>query len=57
MTFSYAQINRLARIWLKIICHCLIPGKHMIEVTQYWGFLIYALMQEGFMINMSVVII
>lgn len=27
--FSYAYMNREARVWLKIVCHCLMSGKHI----------------------------
>lgn len=57
MTFLYVQMNRKARMWLKIIYLCLIIGKDMTEVTRDRVCLIYALMQEGFRINMGAVII
>lgn len=46
--FSYAQMNRVARMSLKIMYHCLIPRKHMTRVTRDRVRMIYALMQEGF---------
>lgn len=39
--------------WLKIICHFFIIGKHMTNVTYEKIFLIYALIREGFDINIG----
>lgn len=32
--FPYAHMNKEARMWGRIVYHCLIQGKHMIEVTR-----------------------
>jgi len=39
-------MNRVARVWLKIVINCLIPGLHFIEVTRDRVCLVYALMKE-----------
>lgn len=42
-------------MWFKIICHCLILVKNMIDVTLNGVFLIYSLIQDDIDINMGVV--
>lgn len=57
MTFPYAHLNKDAHIWIRIICHCLILGKHMIDVTRDRVFLIYALMRDNIEINTGIMIL
>jgi len=39
-------MNRKARVWLKIIMNCFIPGLHYTEVTRDRVCLVYALMKD-----------
>lgn len=41
---------------MKIICHCLISGKHMTDVTHERVFLIYTLIQDDVDLNVGAVI-
>lgn len=43
-SFPYAHMTREARIWLKIVMHCFIPGLHFTECTRDRVCLVYALM-------------
>ncbi|MCD9644868.1 hypothetical protein HAX54_033381 [Datura stramonium] len=45
-TLPYSQMNQEARIWLKIVCSCRIPGVHMSDVIWDRVFLVYALMKR-----------
>lgn len=44
-------------MWMKIICHFLILGKHIMYVTHDMVCLVYALMQDDIYINVAVVIL
>ncbi|KAG5605289.1 hypothetical protein H5410_026781 [Solanum commersonii] len=45
-SYPYAHINREARVWLKIVMNCLIPGLHFTEVMRDRVCLVYALMKD-----------
>ncbi|MCD9559669.1 hypothetical protein HAX54_017808 [Datura stramonium] len=53
--FPYAHLSREARVWLKIICACLVPEKHVTHVIRERVCIVYALM-IGMPINMGVII-
>lgn len=57
LTFRFAQINKEVSIWLKIIDHFLILGKHMTDITYDKVCLVYALIWEDIDINVGVVIL
>lgn len=44
-------------MWMKIICHYPIPGKHKIDITRDRVCLIYALIGDDIDINVGVVIL
>lgn len=44
-------------MWLKIIYYCLIPSKHMTDITRYRFCPIYALMRDDIDINVGAVIL
>uniref|UniRef100_M1D8X4 Putative plant transposon protein domain-containing protein n=1 Tax=Solanum tuberosum TaxID=4113 RepID=M1D8X4_SOLTU len=45
-SYPYAHMNREARVWLKMVMNCLIPGLHFTEVTRDRVCLVYALMKD-----------
>ncbi|KAG5611121.1 hypothetical protein H5410_022402 [Solanum commersonii] len=45
-SYPYAHMNREARVWLKIVMNCFIPGLHYTEVTRDRICLVYALMKN-----------
>ncbi|KAG5609519.1 hypothetical protein H5410_020800 [Solanum commersonii] len=45
-SYPYAHMNREARVWLKIVMNCLIPGLYFIEVTRDRVCLVYSLMKD-----------
>uniref|UniRef100_M1DIP7 Putative plant transposon protein domain-containing protein n=1 Tax=Solanum tuberosum TaxID=4113 RepID=M1DIP7_SOLTU len=45
-SYPYAHINREARVWLKIVMNCLIPGLHFTDVTRDRVCLVYALIKD-----------
>ncbi|MCD7455738.1 hypothetical protein HAX54_029382 [Datura stramonium] len=51
----YAHLSREARVWLKILCACLVPRKHVTHVTRERVCLVHALMTE-MPINVGVLI-
>ncbi|MCD7462603.1 hypothetical protein HAX54_048890 [Datura stramonium] len=55
VSLPYAHLSREARVWLKIVCACLVPGKHVTYVIRERVFLVYALM-TGIPINVGVLI-
>ncbi|MCD7459727.1 hypothetical protein HAX54_041782 [Datura stramonium] len=50
----YAHLSREAQVWLKIVCACLVPGKHVTLMTRERMCIVYALM-TGMSINMGVI--
>ncbi|MCE3051124.1 hypothetical protein HAX54_048948 [Datura stramonium] len=55
VSLPYAHLSREARVWLKILCACLVPEKHVTHVTRERVCLVYALM-IGMPINVGVFI-
>ncbi|MCD9643790.1 hypothetical protein HAX54_031489 [Datura stramonium] len=55
VSLLYAHLSREARPWLKIVCACLVPGKHVTHVTRERVCLVYALMTR-MSINVGVLI-
>ncbi|KAH0708909.1 hypothetical protein KY290_010426 [Solanum tuberosum] len=49
-TFHFANFNKVARVWLKIVCSVLLPAKHLTDVTRDSVVLVYMLM-KGMPIN------
>ncbi|KAH0712429.1 hypothetical protein KY289_008388 [Solanum tuberosum] len=45
-SYPYAHMNREARVWLKMVMNCLIPGLHFTEVTRDRVCLVYALIKD-----------
>ncbi|MCD7462704.1 hypothetical protein HAX54_049138 [Datura stramonium] len=52
VSFPYAYMTREARIWLRIVCACLVPEKYMTHVTWERVCLVYVLM-TGIPINVG----
>ncbi|MCE3216459.1 hypothetical protein HAX54_006614 [Datura stramonium] len=46
VSFPYGNMSKEARIWLKIVCACLVPEKHVTHVTRERVCLVFALMIE-----------
>ncbi|KAH0709561.1 hypothetical protein KY284_010988 [Solanum tuberosum] len=51
-TLYFANVNLIARVWLKIVCSVLLPAKHLTEVTRDRVVLVYMLM-KGMPINVG----
>uniref|UniRef100_M1DNS8 Putative plant transposon protein domain-containing protein n=1 Tax=Solanum tuberosum TaxID=4113 RepID=M1DNS8_SOLTU len=45
-TLHYANLNQVARVWLKIVCSVLLLGKHTSDVTKEQVVLVYMLMKD-----------
>ncbi|KAH0784226.1 hypothetical protein KY290_003824 [Solanum tuberosum] len=47
-TLHYANLNQMARVWIKFICSVFLPAKHTSDVTREMVVLVYMLMKaEG----------
>ncbi|MCD7468186.1 hypothetical protein HAX54_006148 [Datura stramonium] len=55
VSLPYAHLSREARVWLKIVCACLVPGEYVTHVIRERVYLVYALM-TGIPINVGVLI-
>ncbi|MCD9638893.1 hypothetical protein HAX54_023065 [Datura stramonium] len=55
VSLPYAHLSREARVWLKIVCACLVPEKYVTHVIRERVYLVYALM-TGIPINAGVLI-
>ncbi|MCD9560400.1 hypothetical protein HAX54_019073 [Datura stramonium] len=54
-TYPYSHLSREARVWLKIVYACLVPGKHVTHITRKRVCIVYALM-IGVPVNVKVII-
>uniref|UniRef100_M1D8Y2 Putative plant transposon protein domain-containing protein n=1 Tax=Solanum tuberosum TaxID=4113 RepID=M1D8Y2_SOLTU len=54
-TLHFANLNQVARVWLKIVCSVLLPAKHLTDVTRDRVVLVYMLM-KGMSINVGTIL-